>query len=163
MCALFEHGFVDPWHLTEHGDELEVAVAAQEMDLRLTPGCCRSAEFLYAVLFQRCKCSVASRYVAVKTIPQFVELAGSGSECRPDLHGMIAGVGCAAATFEAVIRSEIAIRPQIEGIGIPAVAKRGIGCVHHFVWLGICEFSVDDSCRWNVNEIVARRKCRQDS
>ena len=110
------------------------------------------------MLFEGCQGAVTARDVAVEPIPQFVELSGCRRQSRPYLHRMVAGVGCSAATFEAVVRSEIAVGPKVEGVAEPAVAERGIGGIDHFIGLRICEVAVDDARRGNVDEIVAGRK-----
>ena len=66
---------VNPRHLAEHGDELEVEVGAEELHLCHTLLRCLSAKFVVAVLVEREQGAVATADGAVETVPQFVELA----------------------------------------------------------------------------------------
>ena len=77
MRALFEHSLVNPGHLTEHCNQFEVAVSAQEMNLGLALCRCLFAQFLHTILVKGGEGTVAARDVAVEAIPQLVKFAGS--------------------------------------------------------------------------------------
>ena len=51
---------VNPWHLTEHGDELEVEVGAQEADLSFALCRCLPPKHVVAVLLQGDQGAVAA-------------------------------------------------------------------------------------------------------
>ena len=84
---------VYPRHLTEHGDELEVEVCAEELHLSHTLLRHFRTKLAVAILLKREQCAVAAAHSAIEAIPEFVKLAGRGSHCRPYLHGMIACIG----------------------------------------------------------------------
>ena len=133
-------------------------MAAEEVYLADTLSCGLLAELLYAVILKGYKSAVAAGDVAVEAIPEFVELAGSGGQCRPDLHGVVACVGESAAAFHAVVRAEVAVGPEVEWVGIPAVAQRCVSCVYHLVRLGISQVAVYHTCRGHIDEVVAGGK-----
>ncbi len=155
LRAVLENLFIHPRNLAEHCEKFEVAVTAQEM--HLTGALRRSflAEHIYARLLKGNKGPVATRDIAVETIPKFVEFARCRCKCRPYLHRMIAGVGCSAATLEAIVGGKVAVGPQVERITVPAVAKRGVCGIDHFVGLGVGEVAVNDTGRRNVDKVVA--------
>ena len=121
--VVFEYMLINPRHLAEHCYEFEVAVTAQEMNFAKSLSCGFSTEFFHTIGIERHQGAVASRYVAIKSVPEFVEFAGCRCRGRPYFHRVIAGICSAATAFETVIGCKVSVGPQVEGIAKPAVAK----------------------------------------
>ena len=68
---------------------------------------------------------------------------------------MIAGVGSSRTTFEAVVTCHVAVRPEVEWIGVPAVTEHCIGSSDHLVWILHGELLIDYSLRLYLDEAVA--------
>ena len=103
LKIVLHYVLVNPRHLAEHGDELEVEVGAQELNLCHTLLRLLLAKTAVAILLKREQRAVAAANSTVEAIPKFVELARCRSHGRPNLHRMIASVGSARSALQAVV------------------------------------------------------------
>ena len=94
---------VNPRHLTEHGDELEVEVSTEEFHFSYTLLACLFAQFGVAILLKREQRTVATAHSTIKAIPEFVKFARRRGHCRPYLHWMIASVGGSRTALQAIV------------------------------------------------------------
>ena len=69
LKIVLEDLLVHPWNLTEHGQQLEIAVTAQEVHFAHSLSCRLFPEGLDARLFKSHQRAIATRYVAVKSVP----------------------------------------------------------------------------------------------
>ena len=146
---------VDPRNLVEHHEELIVEVGTQELHLGYALLCSGRAKLALAVLVKRYQRAVAARYGAIEAVPKLVEMAKGRREGREYLHRVIIGVGRAGAAFQAVVGREVAIRPKVERISVPAIAKHGVCACHHAVGVGIRLVLVNDTSGRIAEEIIA--------
>ena len=148
--------FVHPRHLIPHLHELEVEVSAEEAYLTLTDSGFLLTQLVFAILGQRNEGAVAARDAAIEVIPLLVHVVGSrGSQCRPYFYGVVVGVGRSRPALHGIVAADVAIRPEVERIGVPVVAEFGVGRGHHFVGLAHGKVFADDTLRLDVDEIVA--------
>ena len=153
---VLKYYFIDPRYLTENGNEFVVEVCTEELHL---------CQALVGDVFTQCGSTVslkrydgtvAARYGAIEAIPQLVHVVGiGGSQRGPDFQVMVVGVSCTPASFQAVVRREVTVWPQVEGIGVPAVTQHGVGGCYHGVGIGKCFVFVNHCGRIVIQETVA--------
>ena len=147
---------VDPGHLVPELDEFEVEVSTEETHLTLADAGGLGTKFLLTILSQRYQCTVAAADRAVEVIPEFVHVVGGRSgQRRPYLHGVIVGIGGTRAALHSIVGRDVAVRPEVERIGVPVVAEFGVGSSDHLIGLAHREVLADDALGINVDEVVA--------
>ena len=69
---------------------------------------------------------------------------------------MVVGVGSTRTALHGIIGRYIAVRPEIERVGVPVVTQFCVCGCHHFFGLAHGQILIDDALGRNVYEIVAR-------
>ena len=112
------------------------------------------------MLLKREDSPVASGNGAIEPVPQLVEMPHGRCQRREHLNRVVLRVGRSGATFKAVVGSKVAVRPEVERISVPAIAKHGIGTCHHSFRVLEGLVLIYDSRRLVVEIIVTACKCK---
>ena len=147
--------FINPRHLTENGKQLIIEVTAQE------PYFCHPltsrffTQYGNAILFQSNQHTVTTRHGTEQTVPQFIHFARSSrGQCSPNIESMIARIIRSGTTFQAIVRSNVTIRKQIERISVPTIAQHSISSIDHRFRLRESLVFIHHSGRIVIQEIV---------